>query len=192
MKTDAVLQNAELSELQDQIQNLKSRIEGLEQSAPSDRVSLVVLSGDMDRLIASFMIATGAAAMGTHVSMFFTFWGLQCMIDGSKKGAKKTWLSRLLCLFLSKGPDSVKLSQMNFGGMGPYMMKGIMKRHNVPSIREFIALAAELGVQINICETSMNLLGFQMEEMLDYPNLGCVGVASFLDEAQSSKTTLFI
>lgn len=95
-------------------------------------------------------------------------------------------------MMLPKGTGKVKLSNMNMCGMGTSMIKGIMKKHKVASLEEMFKTAAEIGVEINICEMSMNLMGFKKEEMIDYPNLTVCGVATFLSDAQESKVQLFI
>ena len=93
---------------------------------------------------------------------------------------------------LPKGASKASLSQMNMGGMGTAMMKHLMKKKNVASLDEMIALAAELEVKIYICEMSMGLMGFSRSEMIDYPDLGFAGVAKFLEEAGTSKAQFFI
>jgi peroxiredoxin family protein len=93
---------------------------------------------------------------------------------------------------LPKGACSVKLSKMNMGGMGTAMMKSLMKKKNVASLDQMIEMAGELGIQIYVCEMSMDLMGFKREEMIDYPNMDFCGVAKFLEEAMNSKVQLFI
>ena len=93
---------------------------------------------------------------------------------------------------LPKGAGKVKLSKMNMGGMGTAMIKGIMKKNKVASLEDMFRMAGELGVEINICEMSMNLMGFKKEEMIDYPGMTICGVATFLSYAQESKVQLFI
>jgi peroxiredoxin family protein len=93
---------------------------------------------------------------------------------------------------LPKGSGKVKLSKMNMARMGTSMIKGIMKKHNVASLEEMFTTAAEIGVEINICEMSMNLMGFKKEEMIDYPKMTVCGVGTFLSDAQESKIQLFI
>jgi peroxiredoxin family protein len=156
-----------------------------------DRLSLIVFSGSLDRLIAAFVLATGAAAMGTRVSMFFTFWGTAALRDEQGR-AKKSWFDRMLGWMLPKGSKRLPLSQMNMGGSGPLMIRHIMRSKGVASLEEMMTLAAELGVEINICTMSMDLLGMKEAEMIAYPNLGYCGAAKFLEIASVSKTTLFL
>ncbi len=156
-----------------------------------DRLSLFVFSGSLDRMIAAFTLATGAAAMGTQVSMFFTFWATAALRKNSGS-VKKTLLERVFGWMLPKGIRKLPLSQMNMGGSGPMMIRYIMKKKGVPSVEEMIGIAAELGVALNVCSMSMDLLGIKPEELLDYPGRGFCGAATFLETAASGKLTLFL
>ncbi len=182
----------QLEMIEKEIAELKSRIETLEGEAPKDKLSMIVFSGDMDKLLASFIIATGAAAMGMEVSMFFTFWAIAALRDAKKNPGSKDFMSTLFHHMLPKGVNKVKLSKMNMGGMGTAMLKALMKKKNVQSLEELINIAAELEVKIYICNMSMELMGFKPEEMIDYPGLEYAGVATYLSEAQESKIQLFI
>jgi peroxiredoxin family protein len=178
--------------IQKQIDELKNQMESLSKATPDDKLSMIVFSGDLDKALAAFVIATGAVAMGMDVVMFFTFWGTPILRDKKKHGGGKDMMGKMFGTMLPKGIDDVKLSKMNMGGMGTAMMKSLMKKKNVASLDQMIEMAAELGVQIYICEMSMDLMGFKREEMIDYPNLNYAGVATFLEEAQNSKVQLFI
>ena len=178
--------------IQKQINELKTRMESLSKATPEDKISMIVFSGDLDKALAAFIIATGAVAMGLDVVMFFTFWGTPILRDKKKHVGGKDIMGKMFGTMLPTGIDDVKLSKMNMGGMGTAMMKSLMKKKNVASLDQFIEMAAELGVQIFICEMSMDLMGFKREEMIDYPNLTYCGVAKFLEEAQNSKIQLFI
>jgi peroxiredoxin family protein len=101
-------------------------------------------------------------------------------------------MEKMFGMMLPRGAGKVKLSNMNMGGMGTAMIKGIMKKHKVASLPEMFKTAGELGVEINICEMSMNLMGFKKEEMIDYPGMNICGVATFLSDAQESRIQLFI
>jgi peroxiredoxin family protein len=152
----------------------------------------IVFSGDLDKALAAFVIATGAAAMGMDVVMFFTFWGTPLLRDKKKKVGGKDLMGKMFGAMLPKGISKVKLSKMNMGGMGTAMMKSLMKKKNVASLEDMLELAAEMGVKIFICEMSMDLMGFKREEMIEYPNLTFCGVAKMLEEAQNSKVQFFI
>jgi peroxiredoxin family protein len=184
--------SVDMKSLESQIEELKSRMDSMEKSNPSDKLSLVVFSGDMDKVLASFVIATGAVAMGMEVVMFFTFWGTPVLRDKSKKVGGKDIMGKMFGAMLPKGTCEVKLSKMNMGGMGTAMMKSLMKKKNVASLEQMLEMAEELGVRIYVCEMSMDLMGFKREEMIDYNDLTFCGVAKFLEEAKDSRIQLFI
>ena len=182
---------ADIKELEAQVEALKADVELLKANAPEDKLSMVVMSGDMDKLLASFIIATGAAAMYDKVVMFFTFWAIPALKD-PKKTISKSAVGKMFELMLPNGAGGTKLSKMNMGGMGKAMIKAIMKKHKVMSLEQLMKIAADSGVQIYICQMSMDLMGYKMEEMIDYPALKSAGVAKFLAEAGTSKSSLFI
>ena len=181
-----------LEHLSDEIEEIKGQLQSISNAAPENKLSMVVFSGDLDKVLASFVIATGAVAMGMDVVMFFTFWGTPVLRDKEKAVGGKDLMGKMFGSMLPKGTGAVKLSKMNMGGMGTTMMKSLMKKKNVASLEQFLEMAAELGVRIIICEMSMDLMGFKREEMIDYPNLTYCGVAKFLEEAAGSKVQLFI
>lgn len=188
-QSEAIGHNGEIKE---QIAELKTQMESLSEAMPEDKLSMVVFSGDLDKVLAAFVIATGAVAMGMDVVMFFTFWGTPVLRDSQKKAGGKDLMGKMFGTMLPKGTGKVRLSKMNMGGMGTAMMKSLMKKKNVASLEEMLDLAGELGVRIYICEMSMGLMGFKREEMIDYPNLSFCGVAKFLEEAKGSRVQLFI
>ena len=181
-----------IADLEKHVSELKEKVEVLSSGRQENKLSMIVFSGDMDKVLASLVIATGAVAMGMDVVMFFTFWGTPILRDKDKKVGGKDLMGKMFGTMLPKGACEVKLSKMNMGGMGTAMMKSLMKKKNVASIEEMLELAAELGVRMYVCEMSMDLMGFKREEMIDYPNLSFCGVAKFLEEAQNSKIQLFI
>jgi peroxiredoxin family protein len=181
-----------MEDLEKEIEELRTQLESLSKATPENKVSLIVFSGDLDKVMASFIIATGAAAMGMDVVMFFTFWGTPILRDKGKKVRGKDFMGKMFSTMLPKGACEVKLSKMNMAGMGTAMMRSLMKKKNVASLEQLLELAAELGVRIHICEMSMDLMGFKREEMIEYPNLTFCGVAKFMEEAQNSKVQLFI
>jgi peroxiredoxin family protein len=156
------------------------------------KLSMIVFSGDLDKLLAAFIIATGSAAMGMEVVMFFTFWATPALRDTKKKGKGKDLFGKMFGFMLPKGARKVKLSKMNMAGMGTAMMKYLMKKKKVASLDEMIGLAIEMGVKMYICDMSMDLMGFMQDEMIEYPGREFVGVAKFLEEAGDSKIQLFI
>ena len=160
--------------------------------ALENKLSMVVFSGDLDKMLAAMIIATGAAAMGMKVVMFFTFWGTAALRDAKKQAGGKDFMSKMFGWMLPKGRDALKLSQMNMAGMGTAMLKGLMKKKNAPSLDQLFDIAAQLGIQIKVCEMSMDLMGFKREELIDYPNMDFVGVATFLAHSGKSANQLFI
>lgn len=179
------------AELEKQIQELRDKIGKLEKGT-KDQLSMVVFSGDLDKILAAMIISTGAAAYDMKVKLFFTFWATAALRDPKKKAGGKSFMEKMFGIMLPKGSKKVKLSKMNMAGMGTSMIKGIMKKHKVASLEELFKTAGELGVEINICEMSMNLMGFKKEEMIDYPNMKVCGVATFIADAGESKVQLFI
>jgi peroxiredoxin family protein len=179
------------TEFKKQFLDLQNKVGQLEKGT-KDQMSMVVFSGDLDKLLAALIMATGATAMDTEVKLFFTFWATAALRDKNKKVKGKNLISKLFGVMLPKGSTKVKLSQMNMMGMGTSMMKKLMKKNNVASLEDMFKMAGELGVQINICEMSMKLMGLKKEEMIDYPNLNICGVATFLVDAEESKVQLFI
>jgi len=181
-----------LDKLQEQIAEIQTQMASLSKATPENKLSMIVFSGDLDKILASFIIATGAVAMGMEVVMFFTFWGTPVLRDKMKKVGGKDMMGKMFGTMLPKGTGAVKLSKMNMGGMGTAMMKSLMKKKNVASVEEMIEMAGELGVQIYVCEMSMDLMGFKRDEFIQYPKLDFCGVAKFMEEAQKSKIQLFI
>ena len=181
-----------MSNLEEQVAQLQTQLDAMKSQTPSNKLSMIVFSGDLDKALAAFIIATGAVAMGMEVVMFFTFWGTPMLRDKNKTVGGKDIMGKMFGTMLPKGAGKVKLSKMNMGGMGTAMMKSLMKKKNVASLEEMIALAEELGVKIYVCEMSMDLMGFKREEMIDYEGVQFAGVATFLEEAADSKVQLFI
>jgi NADPH-dependent 2,4-dienoyl-CoA reductase/sulfur reductase-like enzyme/peroxiredoxin family protein/TusA-related sulfurtransferase/rhodanese-related sulfurtransferase len=156
---------------------------------PKDK-TMVIFSGDLDKAIAAFIIANGAAAMGRRTTLFFTFWGLNILRKSPGPKIKKKFMEKIFAKMMPAGADALKLSQMNMGGVGTKMIKNIMKKKNVPSLPELIKSALSHGVKIIACQMTMELLGIQRDELIDGIELG--GVATFLAATDESNTSLFI
>ena len=181
----------DLVELQTQIDVLKKKVTKLEKSR-KDQLSMAVVSGDLDKILAAMVISVAAAAMDTQVKLFFSFWSLSALRDPKKSPKGKDFISKMFGIMLPKGKDKLALSNMNMAGMGPVMIKMLMKKQNVMSLGEMFKQAGELGVEITVCEMSMGLMGFKKEEFIDYPNLRFAGAATFVADAGESSIQLFI
>jgi len=178
-------------DIEKQILELQKKVGKLEKGN-QDQLSMVVFSGDLDKILAAMIIATGAAAYDMKVKLFFTFWATAALRDPKKHVASKNFMAKMFGMMLPKGYDKIKLSKMHMMGMGTYMIKGLMKKKRVASLGQMFRTAGEVGVQVNICEMSMDLMGFKREEMIDYPHMTICGVATFLADASESKVQLFI
>jgi len=156
----------------------------------ADGKTIIVFSGDLDRVLASFIIANGAAAMGRPVTMFFTFWGLNVLRKPDKQPVKKSFVEGMFGAMMPRGTGKLKLSKMNMGGMGTAMMRRIMKDKHVDSLEELIQSAMKAGVKIVACTMSMDVMGIKEEELIDGVELG--GVGAYLGDAEESNVNLFI
>ncbi len=153
--------------------------------------TMIVFSGDFDRVFAAFIIANGAAAMGDDVTMFFTFWGLNALRKPNKPPTQgKSLLQKAFATMMPRGQDKLALSHMNFGGVGPILFKKVMKQQNVMSLGELIETAREQDVKMVACTMSMDVMGLRAEELID--GLEFAGVASYLGDADEANVNLFI
>ncbi len=171
--------------------DLRKRVEELGPPR-EDKLSMVVFSGDLDKVLAAMIIAVGAAAMDMKVVLFFTFWGTAALRKPQRQVGGKNLMSRMFGWMLPTGRNKLKLSKMNMGGMGTAMIKSLMKTKGAPDLDLLFGQAAELGVKIYVCEMSMDLMGLKREEIIDYPLVEYVGVATFMAHASNSSNQLFI
>ena len=162
----------------------------IEVKSDNDGKTIIVFSGDLDKVLASFIIANGAAAMGRPVTMFFTFWGLNVLRKAEKIKLDKSFVESMFGGMMPRGADKLKLSKMNFMGMGSKMMKSIMKKKNVSSLEELMRKAQENGVKIVACTMSMDVMGIKQEEMIDGSEYA--GGGTYLGDAEESNVNLFI
>ena len=156
----------------------------------ADGQTMVVFSGDFDKVFAAFIIANGAVAMGKKVTMFFTFWGLTALRKPNPPKVKKGFMEKMFGFMLPKGTKKLGLSKMNMAGMGPFMMKKIMKDKNVNSLEDLVQSALDSGVKIMACTMSMDVMGITKEELID--GIEYVGVGTYLGDANESNINLFI
>ncbi len=188
---------ANVPALDSRLQALEAEIRGLKEqlnkNIQDDAVSIICFSGEWDKLFAALTIAGGSLAMGKEVHLFFTFWGINALrknkcTDNSNKSMSQSMLARILPC----GPGSAKLSRLNFGGLGKWMMKREMKKSGVEDIDVLYKEVQELGAHFHICNTTAELFGLQCTELSDLENMDQCGVATFLSYAQKSQMVLFI
>jgi peroxiredoxin family protein len=165
-------------------------LNGLQETNP-ESVTIVCLSGDMDKAMAAFIIATGAASMGMRVTMFFTFWGLNMLRRKGETSSAKDWLRRLFGVLNRGGADTLPLSRFHFMGAGTSMMKKVMKQNKMPGIPELMDIAQDLDVKFIACTTTMGLLGITKDTLIDSVDQ-YAGVATYLAEAKNGSVNLFI
>ncbi|AIQ34491.1 CoA-disulfide reductase [Paenibacillus sp. FSL R5-0345] len=168
----------------------ESALAGAHPVQTSNASTMVVFSGDLDKAIASFIIANGAASSGKKVTMFFTFWGLNIIRKDEKVPVNKNFIGKMFGAMMPRGSRKLTLSNMNMMGMGSKMIRSVMKNNNVSSLEELIQMAVDQGVEIVACQMSMDLMGITREELIDGVKIG--GVGYYLGQADQSNHNLFI
>lgn len=163
----------------------------VEPKKTKDKVTIVVFSGELDKILAAFNIAVGAASMGKDVTLFFTFWGLNVLKKNDAKNTATGLMKKMLGRLNRGGSKRLPLSNFHMGGMGTWMMKKLMKQHKMPTVDEMIALGKELGVKYFACTITMDIMGITKDALR--PEIDSfVGVVTYLAEAQESSVNLFI
>jgi peroxiredoxin family protein len=158
-------------------------------SEEAQKCSIIVFSGDMDKVMAAYIIATTAAAMGMETTMFYTFWGLKAIQKGTPTG--NGLFGKMLSMMNRGGIDRLGPSKLNFGGMGRWMFKKMMKDQNVTSLPELRQMAIDLDVKFLACLMSMDVMEISKDDLIDEVE-DVVGAATFILEAQGSDINLFI
>jgi peroxiredoxin family protein len=184
--TDSTLE--EIQMIKEDVELLKAKTSGLQ----TNKMAMLCFSGDLDKILAAFILATGAAAMDMKVMMFFSFWGCTALRKKKARAKGKDIFGKMFGFMLPKGADKIKLSNMNMGGMGTGMMKYLMKKKNVDSLPEMIKTAESMGVEIYVCEMSMEIMGMKREEIIPYKGLQFAGAGKFLQEAAGTEMNFFI
>lgn len=156
-----------------------------------EKFTLVLFSGELDKALAAFILATTAASMGMEVTMFFTFWGLNVIKRNEGSIKSQGVMRKMLNIMNRGGAKRLKLSKFNMWGIGTWMMKRLMKESKYPSIDEFIAMAQEMGIKMVPCSTSCGILGLP-DDAFREGIMSQAGAAYFLGQAKESKVTLFI
>ncbi|WP_096156701.1 MULTISPECIES: DsrE/DsrF/DrsH-like family protein [Bacillus] len=154
------------------------------------KTTIVLFSGDYDKVMAAYIIANGAAAYDHEVTIFHTFWGLNALRKEELVPVSKNFIEKMFAKMMPRGADRLALSNMNMAGIGPKMIKGIMKKHNVQSLPSLIEMAREQDIKIVACQMSVDLLGLKHEEMLD--GIEYAGVGAYLADASEGNVNLFI
>lgn len=171
-------------------EELKRDIEEVRERVPENRAAIVVFSGDLDRVLAAFVLATGAAAAGLDTSMFFTFWGLSVLKKKGVHSGSKTFKERMFAMMTPSGSETLGTSKLNFFGAGAVMLRSMMKDKGIASLEELAALARELGVKMTACTMSMDAMGVTKDELTEGLEYG--GVATFMADATRARVSLFV
>jgi NADPH-dependent 2,4-dienoyl-CoA reductase/sulfur reductase-like enzyme/peroxiredoxin family protein/rhodanese-related sulfurtransferase/TusA-related sulfurtransferase len=156
----------------------------------ADKKTMVIFSNDLDKMMAAFIIANGASSMGSEITLFFTFWGLNLLRKANRVPVKKSFVENMFGLMMPRGSTRTKLSKMNMAGMGTAMMRQVMKKKQVYSLEELMAQAKANGVRFVACTMSMDIMGIKKEELIDGIEFG--GVAAYLQKADEAGYNLFI
>jgi peroxiredoxin family protein len=166
------------------------QLDDLRERTVDNRCSLILFSGDLDKALAGFVVATGAAAAGMDVAMFFTFWGLSVLKKPGASGGKKNVKESMFAMMTPGSSLGLGTSRLNFFGMGAAMLRSMMKDKNIATLEELIDVARDLGVRMMACTMSMDAMGVSKEELFDGLEYG--GVAAYMADASQSRVTLFI
>src|SRR5690606_3453905 len=154
------------------------------------KTTIVLFSGDYDKAMAAYIIANGAAAYDHEVTIFHTFWGLNALRKEEQVPVKKGFLEKMFGKMMPRGADKMGISKMNMAGMGPKMIKHVIKKHNAMTLPQLIDLAKEQDIKLVACTMTMDLLGLDQAELQD--GVDYAGVAAYLADAQDGNVNLFI
>lgn len=180
-----------LESLQKKIQQLEAKIEKLEINSQvnAESITIIVTTGDYDKLMSAFILATGAVSMGMEASIFFSFWGITAL-KKSNIYKKKSVLQKLMTVMLPNNAEKTPMSKFNMMGMGKGMMNVMMKRHNVKPLNELVEIAQELNVRLISCQMTMDLMGISKEELID--GVEYAGVGTCLECGSKSNLNFYI
>jgi peroxiredoxin family protein len=171
-------------------EEMDAKIAAVRERTVDDAATIVVFSGDLDKVLAGFVIATGAAAAGLETSMFFTFWGLSVLKKKGAAGGPKNVLERMFGMMTPASSESLPTSKMNYFGVGAVMLRKMMKDKQIATLEELIGIAREMDVKMIACTMSMDAMGVSKDELVDGLTYG--GVATYMADAVRSRVTLFI
>ncbi|MDQ0158406.1 DsrE/DsrF/DrsH-like family protein [Alkalibacillus salilacus] len=154
------------------------------------KTNIILFSGEYDKAMAAYIIANGAAAYDHDVTIFHTFWGLNALRKDEKLRPQKSFMEKIFGKMMPHGAKNLPLSKMNFAGIGPKMIKSVMKKHNAMPVEDLIDMAKEQDVTLLACTMTMDLLGIKQEELMDGLEYG--GVAAYIAEGEDGAVNLFI
>lgn len=154
------------------------------------KTTIVLFSGDYDKAMAAYIIANGAAAYDHEVTIFHTFWGINALRKQQPVAVKKGLLEKMFGRMMPRGAEKLGLSKMQMLGMGPNMIKHVMKKHNALTLTQLIEMAQEQDIKLVSCTMTMDLLGLQQDELL--AGVHYAGVAAYLADAEQGSVNLFI
>ncbi|WP_081430703.1 DsrE/DsrF/DrsH-like family protein [Geobacillus kaustophilus] len=157
---------------------------------PKKKTTIILFSGDYDKAMAAYIIANGAAAYDHDVTIFHTFWGLNALRKEASVPVQKGFLEKMFAKMMPRGADRMGLSRMNFAGIGPKLIKKVIKKHNAMPLPQLIEMAKEQGVKLVACQMTVDLLGLKPEELID--GIEFAGVAAYLADASEGNVNLFI
>ena len=190
----AEIQGAVAAEVERQLKAFRDEMEGklaeVRERTVDDAATIVVFSGDLDKVLAAFVLATGAAAAGLQTSMFFTFWGLAALKKKGAAGGSKNIMEKMFAVMTPSSSESLGTSKMNYFGMGAVMLRKMMKDKQIATLEELMALAREMDVKMIACTMSMDAMGVSKQELQDGLTYG--GVATYMADAVRSRVTLFV
>jgi len=188
------MQGLVAAEVERQVKALREEMDAklavLRERTVDDAATIVVFSGDLDKVLAGFVIATGAAAAGLETSMFFTFWGLSVLKKKGAGGGPKSLMEKMFAMMTPSGSEALGTSKMNYFGMGAVMLRKMMRDKGIATLEELVALAREMDVKMIACTMSMDAMGVSKDELVDGLTYG--GVATYMADAVRSRVTLFI
>jgi peroxiredoxin family protein len=189
-RTDSAIPPLSLLSTEERMDALESELVKLRKETPdANKVTLLLFSGEQDKIMAGLMIAATAASMGQDVTAFFTFWGINALKE-KRLYSGKDLKEKMIDLMTPAGASHMGVSQLNMLGMGAMMLKQMMKDKNIVSVEELLSLCKESGVRIVACSMTMQVMGIRAEELS--PDIEVAGAASYLNEASHSGCTLFI
>lgn len=189
-RTGSAVPAVSLLSTEERLNALESELDSLRRQTPdANKITLLFFSGEQDKVLAGLMIAATAASMGQNVTAFFTFWGINVLKE-KRLYSGKDLKERMIDLMTPAGANHMGVSQLNMLGMGPMMLKQMMKDKHIVSVDELLGLCQESGVRIVACSMTLQVMGIRQEELAS--GIEVAGAASYLADASHSGCTLFI